>query len=46
MKSFKMQTGFSEEILSDPIVQKLQASGSENMVAGLINGFGKKILAA
>jgi cytochrome c-type biogenesis protein CcmH/NrfF len=41
----KMQTGFGEEILSDPIVQKLQASGSENMVAGLINGFGEKILA-
>ena len=41
----KMQTGFGEEILSDPIVQKLQASGSENMVAGLINGFGERILA-
>ena len=41
----KMQTGFGEEILSDPIVQKLQASGSDNMVAGLVSGFGEKILA-
>jgi cytochrome c-type biogenesis protein CcmH/NrfF len=46
MKSFKRcKLASAEEILSDPIVQKLQASGSENMVAGLINGFGEKILA-
>lgn len=41
----KMQTGFGEEILSDPIVQKFQASGNEQMVSGLIHGMGEKILA-
>ncbi|HMV42657.1 MAG TPA: cytochrome c-type biogenesis protein CcmH [Leptospiraceae bacterium] len=41
----KMQTGFGEEILSDPIVQKFQASGNEQMVSGLIHGMGERILA-
>ena len=41
----KMQTGFGEEALSDPIIQKLQNSGNENMVSGVVNGFGERILA-
>jgi len=41
----KMQTGFGEEALSDPIIQKLQASGNDNMVSGVVNGFGERILA-
>ena len=41
----KMQTGFGVDALSDPIVQKLRNSGNESMVAGIVEGFGERILA-
>ncbi len=41
----KLLTGFGEEALEDPIIQKFKESGSMNMVNGVLYGFGDKILA-
>ena len=41
----KLLTGFGEEALDDPIIQKFRESGSMNMVNGVLYGFGDKILA-
>jgi len=41
----KLLTGFGEEALSDPIIQKFNDQGSTNMVNGVVYGFGEKILA-
>lgn len=41
----KLLTGFGEEALQDPVIQKFQESGSMNMVNGVLYGFGDKILA-
>jgi len=41
----KLLTGFGEEALEDPIIQKFKESGSLNMVNGVLYGFGDKILA-
>jgi cytochrome c-type biogenesis protein CcmH/NrfF len=41
----KLLTGFGEEAMEDPIIQKFKESGSLNMVNGVLYGFGDKILA-
>lgn len=41
----KMQKGFGDSALSDPIIQKFQNSGNDSMVQGVVYGFGEKILA-
>jgi cytochrome c-type biogenesis protein CcmH/NrfF len=41
----KLLTGFGEEALEDPVIQKFKESGSMNMVNGVLYGFGDKILA-
>lgn len=41
----KMQNGFGESVLTDPIIKKFQLSGSTGMVEGVVYGFGDKILA-
>jgi len=41
----KLLTGFGEEAMEDPIIQKFKESGSMNMVNGVLYGFGDKILA-
>lgn len=41
----KMLTGFGEEALNDPIVQRFERSGNTSIVQGVLYGFGEKILA-
>jgi cytochrome c-type biogenesis protein CcmH/NrfF len=41
----KMQTGFGESALQDPIIQKFVQYGNSNIVNGVVYGFGEKILA-
>ncbi|MDX1960640.1 MAG: cytochrome c-type biogenesis protein CcmH [Leptospiraceae bacterium] len=41
----KIQTGFGEKAIEDPIVKALLESGNRNFVAGIVNGFGESILA-
>lgn len=41
----KMQTGFGESALQDPIIQRFSQYGNTNMVNGVVHGFGEKILA-
>ena len=42
---YKLQYGFGEEVLTDPVIQKFYLNGSSNMVNGVVYGFGDKILA-
>jgi cytochrome c-type biogenesis protein CcmH/NrfF len=41
----KMLTGFGEEALKDPIIQRLERAGNYGIVQGVVYGFGEKILA-
>ena len=41
----KMQYGFGEEILDDPVVERFIRDGNQQMVESLVRGFGPKILA-
>lgn len=42
---YKMEHGFGEEILDDPIVKNFVRDGNQQVVESLVYGFGPKILA-
>jgi len=42
---YKMEHGFGEEILNDPVVARFVTDGNQQIVESLVYGFGPKILA-
>jgi len=42
---YKMEHGFGEDILSDPIIARFVQDGNQQVVESLVYGFGPKILA-